>query len=426
MQIDTAREIDRLSVYKGGEEIGELYRTASGCVLQYRDDYFERHYDPNNPHKAIYNGAAYSLPLIQRAYETKGDNLHPFFAGLLPEGLRLRALIKAVKTSADDMFTLLAASGQETVGDVFVSAAEFEDVEALHRSEEIEKLSFYDLFQASIHSREFSARLRDPSIAGVHPKVSAQMVSFPIAVAKRKKRYILKLNPPEIPLLIENENFFMTMARECGLESAATTMVRDRTGEPGLLVERFDRKYDNAAKAFRRLHQEDACQFLNRYPQDKYRLNMREIASAIRRYCTSPKVDILNLIKLKAFSYVICNGDLHGKNISLLEDEGIIKLSPYYDLLSTLPYGDQKMALKLEGRDANIKLNDFCAFGQAFDIPAKAVVNAISSICQKSRPFLDRVHEIGFNKNQTQHLVKAMVERINHLTETSPARKSAK
>jgi hypothetical protein len=48
-----------------------------------------------------------------------------------------------------------------------------------------------------------------------------------------------------------------------GLATAETRLVFDRDGRSGLLVTRFDRR------AGRRLHQEDACQLLDRYPADK-------------------------------------------------------------------------------------------------------------------------------------------------------------
>jgi serine/threonine-protein kinase HipA len=47
-----------------------------------------------------------------------GDNLPPFFAGLLPEGRRFSALVKKLKTSEDDLFSLLAMVGTDCIGDI--------------------------------------------------------------------------------------------------------------------------------------------------------------------------------------------------------------------------------------------------------------------------------------------------------------------
>ena len=62
---------------------------------------------------------------------------------------------------------------------------------------------------------------------------------------------------------------------------------------------------------------------------------------------------------MRAYSYLIGNGDLHARNVSLLvQPNGRIVLAPAYDLLSTVPYGDRRLALKVEGRDDNVKRRD--------------------------------------------------------------------
>lgn len=51
---------------------------------------------------------------------TIGGAVPAFFAGLLPEGVRLGVVISSTKTSADDHLTLLLAIGADTVGNVGV------------------------------------------------------------------------------------------------------------------------------------------------------------------------------------------------------------------------------------------------------------------------------------------------------------------
>lgn len=92
-------------------------------------------------------------------------------------------------------------------------------------------------------------------------------------------------------------------------------------------------------------------------------------------------VEIRRLIELYVFSYLIGNGDLHAKNISLLADrEGRIRLSPAYDLLSTLPYGDRSMALKFGAKDENFSLQDILSFEAIFGIPPRAVETAVQKL----------------------------------------------
>jgi serine/threonine-protein kinase HipA len=69
---------------------------------------------------------------MQHTLETEGVNLHTFFAGLLPEGLRFEALVRAAKTSRDDLFSLLLLAGSEAIGDVRVMAIGERNVVEVH------------------------------------------------------------------------------------------------------------------------------------------------------------------------------------------------------------------------------------------------------------------------------------------------------
>lgn len=63
------------------------------------------------------------------------------------------------------------------------------------------------------------------------------------------------------------------------------------------------------------------------------------------------------------FSYWIGNGDMHLKNIALLEDEaGQLHLSPAYDLLSTRLYGDTTMCLPLNKRQEDFTRGDWLTY----------------------------------------------------------------
>ena len=93
-------------VYRGDRLAGRISRSRHGSVFEY-DPSFD---DP----------IAFRLPRAEGRYETVGVNLHTFFAGLLPEGLRLTALVRRVKTSRDDLLSLLLAVGADCVGDVAV------------------------------------------------------------------------------------------------------------------------------------------------------------------------------------------------------------------------------------------------------------------------------------------------------------------
>lgn len=403
-----ATDIEQVDVWRDGQRVGTLERTTTGSVFSYDADFFARHRDEPG-------GIAVHLPYGRERTETRGVNLHPFFAGMLPEGLRLRALVERIKTSEDDLFSLLVAAGGDTVGDVFVvPVGQPVELEATPpRGWKPEEVSFAELFEESLaHTGSGSA---EPLVPGVQEKVSASRITFPVA-GRRGDASLLKLNPADKPRLVENEAFFMRMARSCGIEVADTKLVSDRSGASGLLVRRFDRV--RMGERLERIHLEDACQFLNRYPADKYRIPCSEIAEGIAELAAAPIPEVTKFLRLVAFSYVIGNGDLHAKNVSLLASGvgGGLLLSPAYDLLSTLPYGDTKMALRFEGRDDNLKRAHFLAFGSRYGAPPAAVERMLDALCKKAAPWLDRLQEIGLDQRKTAHLRQTMEKRLADLT----------
>src|SRR5690606_4677194 len=282
------KDVEVAEVLRHGVRIGTLSRTTHGSRFDYDPAFLE-----TAPREG---GAAIHLPYLQTGFETRGVNLHSYFAGLLPEGLRLDALVRRVKTSEDDLFSLLMAIGEDTVGDLVVRIPGAPRPKP-PAPEALSEVSFAALFERSIGAT--GEHLEEPSIPGVQAKVSASMVSFPVTLAGRREAHILKLNPPDRPRLIENEAFFMGMAQACGLEAAKVRVVHDRDGEAGLLVTRFDRRWSSAHKALVGVHQEDGCQFLDRYPADKYRLTCNEVAAGLE-VCAAPIPERARFLQLVA------------------------------------------------------------------------------------------------------------------------------
>lgn len=399
MKTTDPRSVERLDVYRNETLVGALRRTPRGAVFEYERAFFEAH-------RGLSGGLATHLPYARASIETQGVNLHTYFAGLLPEGLRLRALVARAKTSEDDQFTLLVAAGTDCVGDLFpVLPGQRPSLEdGPEESTPLDRLSFDEVFKRALDSAH------EPVVAGVQEKLSPSVISFPFATAGN--RWILKLNPPDKPRLVENEHFFMGMANACGLDVAKTRLVQDQAGAAGLLVQRFDRQREG--RRWRGIHQEDACQFLDRYPADKYRLSSSEVARGLER-CDSPVVQCARLLEVLAFSYLVGNGDLHAKNVSISAAGGPLQLSPAYDLLSTRPYKDLKLALKFEGRDDNLKRAHFIAFGGRFGVPQKAVEARLDRITSKALPFLSRLKEIGLEPRATRVLAELMKKRLAEL-----------
>lgn len=412
MNLESLRDFESVAVFKNKQRAGILQRNSVGARFIYDEGFRLLQLHQNS------YGVCYSLPPTQPEHIVQGTNLHPFFAGLLPEGLRLKALYKSLKTSEDDLFTLLLASGTQCIGDVFAKlelSAEDRVTKPIEVAD-FHAASFWDLFEKSITATDFQMREHDPAISGVMPKISASMVSFPLRIAKRKHQYILKLEPKDHPHLLHNEHFFMQLAKRCGFAVPRTHLVQDRDECWGLLVERFDRIHVERKTEVVRLHQEDACQFLARYPQDKYRISLSEIAEGIKLWTSSPVTEIRRLLALYLFSYLIGNGDLHAKNISVLEDiDGRTTLSPVYDLLSTLPYGDRRMALKLGAKDDGFTLSDIIMFAKRYEISEKSIRALARSLIKSCEQYLPQITTVGLSEKSSADILRTFTMRAKRL-----------
>lgn len=389
------KDLNKLIIYKNSEFAGILQRTERGCEFQLSSDFIENTKVPY---------FSYCIPKTDKIV-IEGDNLPPFFAGLLPEGRRLNALMNKIKTSSDDLFSLFAAVGADCVGDIYVANPST----AIHKElPKLEALNFYSYFNELIDPE--SSMLDTESLAGVQEKISASMISFPLNIAKTNKSYILKLNPEDKNNLIQNELSCLQLASKCGFTVAKAKIVMDKEKNCGLLVERFDRVNQ------KKIHQEDACQFLNRYPADKYRISINQIADTLMQITNAPQLEILNLLRQYAFSYLICNGDLHAKNISLqtLEDS-TITLTPLYDLICTALYSDFKMALKIDGRDDNIKRKTFIAFGERYGIRAKAINSAFDKLLERFINHYPSIYSFEMTEKKKSLLHRMITKRIRDL-----------
>ena len=103
------RSVSIADVYKGGRLAGTLVREAHSITFSYDESYLS-------------GGApiAFHAPLDMGSWVATGGAVPSYFAGLLPEGIRLDALVRSVHTSKDDMFSLLLAIGSDAVGDVVI------------------------------------------------------------------------------------------------------------------------------------------------------------------------------------------------------------------------------------------------------------------------------------------------------------------
>lgn len=369
------RQVAAADVYKAGRLAAQLRRAERGVEFSYVADYLS---EPGLP-------VATTLPVGPNVVHTPAGALPPYFSGLLPEGRRLSALRRAVKTSADDELTMLLAVGGDLVGDVQVVPAG-EPLAEVHARVAVG--AFEDVVFSELFARDTEGAIDRHGIAGVQDKVSARMISLP--VARQGEKFILKLDPPEFPHLVENEAAMLAAARLSKLPAVSADIVTDSEGHKGLLVKRFDRVDGQ------RLAVEDGCQVMGRYPADKYNVTTERVCGALAAVCDAPVVAARELLRWVAFAYLTCNGDLHAKNLAVYQPvPGEWRVSPLYDLPSSYPYGDHTLALPINAKDReNIALDDFVALGARLGLRERAVVRATSELCDCVDGWLPLLREL--------------------------------
>lgn len=161
--------------------------------------------------------------------------------------------------------------------------------------------------------------------------------------------HILKPEIAAYPHTVENEAFCMRVAQHLGL-AVASIDIATVAGRRLIVVERYDRIV-HPDGAIDRLHQEDFCQAVGVLPDKKYQEDggpsLRRIAEILQAAATQDAVEAL--LAAVTLNVLIGNGDSHAKNFSLLHDPtGALTLAPLYDLMCTLFYGDDRLAMYID------------------------------------------------------------------------------
>lgn len=227
--------------------------------------------------------------------------------------------------------------------------------------------------------------------------------------------YILKPPTANYPQLPENEDLTMHLANAFKIKVVPHSLIRLKSGELAYLTKRVDR--DKKGK----LHMEDFCQLSERLTEDKYKASMEQVGKIILQYSSNPLLDALTFFEVTIFSFLTGNADMHLKNFSLLDyRNGMTGLSPAYDLLSTrlvIPVKDdnEEMALTLNGRKRNFKLQDFLVFGERLKLTEKQVQNSLNKFSKQLDKVLNFVNFSFLSTNfkeEYKELVQKRAERL--------------
>jgi serine/threonine-protein kinase HipA len=341
---------DELAVWLYGERVAVIDRERGRPRLVYTDEALDR-YALGTPLLSL------SLLVGNRRYPQ--GIVRPFLEGLLPEGGPRKSIARDLGVRPDDAYGLIRALGRDCAGAVVVQPVEDpppprpttataeplgpEEIDALVR----------DLRSAPLGA---GGRVRI-SLAGVQEKLvltRMQDGSWGQPVDGTPSTHILKPEIAAYPQTVENEAFCMRVAKQLGLDVAAveTTEISRRKL---IVVERYDRAV-SADGSVERIHQEDFCQAVGIAPEAKYEEDggpsLQRVAGILQSVAVPDSLE--KLVQAVTLNVLIGNGDAHGKNLSLLHHaSGALALAPLYDLMCTLHYGDERLAMYIDGVQRN-------------------------------------------------------------------------
>ncbi len=338
---------DTLAVWLQGRRVALVARDqrTKRLRLVYTEEALQRH-PLNIPLLSL------SLPLRPEHY-THGV-VAPFLDGLLPEEESRRAVADDLNLLASDTYGLIRALGRDCAGALIIQPDE-EPPPPQPTTLTARSISDAELAGLVANLRNaplgIGSRVRI-SLAGIQEKLLLTRMrdgAWGQPVDGTPSTHILKPELTAFPNTVENEAFSMRLANHLGLRVAnvATTVVN---GRKLLVVERYDRRIlpDGSVE---RLHQEDFCQATGLPPQKKYQQDggpsLKRMADILQSSAVGDPLE--TLLRAVTLNVVIGNGDAHAKNFSLLhESSDALRMAPLYDLLSTLVYDDDRLAMYVD------------------------------------------------------------------------------
>ncbi len=338
-----------------GKEIGSVHFKNARLSFVYRESWRT---DPD--------ACPLSLSMPLGSAEHGHARIEAFLWGLLPDndGV-LENWGRRFQVSPKNVFRLLTHVGEDCAGAVqFVSPERLEVLLKEPSSREVKWLSEEEVAERLRTLRADHSQWRTAqdtgqfSLAGTQPKTALlfDRKRWGVPSGRVPTTHILKPPRGEWDGHAENEHFSLRLARTVGL-IVPNSAVQHFGDEIAIVVERYDRI--KQGDRWSRIHHEDMCQALGVHPTRKYESdggpNAAKIVELLRTQSGNPEEDASSFVDSIIFNWLIAGTDAHAKNFGLLlGSNGIVRLAPFCDLASILPYRTipiekAKLAMKIGG-----------------------------------------------------------------------------
>jgi serine/threonine-protein kinase HipA len=373
-----------------------------------------------------------SMPLT--AVRHGQSSIEPFLWGLLADNTRvLERLAQRHQVSAGNVFRLLSHVGEDCAGAIqLVRPERLEQLSEPGTPKEVEWLSKDDVAERlkALRTDPSAGRMaRDTgqfSLAGAQPKTAFlyERKRWGVPSGRTPTTHILKPPTGSFAGHAENEHYCLQLARALGM-TVPNSRIEHFGEEIAIVVERYDRR--RHGKTWSRIHQEDLCQALGLHPGRKYEADggpgVRAIGELLSNQSSSPGKDVASFAEALVFNWLIAGTDAHAKNYSLLLGaRGIVRLAPFYDLASMLPYSTLelrrvKLAMKMGGEYLvrNIGLRHWQRVAADLHLPSESLIDGIwvmaSALPDHAAAVLAQMERDGLSHPTITELTRQLQER---------------
>ena len=223
-------------------------------------------------------------------------------------------------------------------------------------------------------------------------------------------RFILKPQTDTYRSLPELEDLTMHMAEAAKIAVVPHGLIRFDDGELCYITRRIDRQPDGSKTAM-----EDMCQLSERLTEYKYKGSYEQIAKMIKKYSSTPQLDLVNYWEVVVFSWITGNSDMHLKNFSLYKTPLGFCLTPAYDLLSTLivmPQDTEELALTLNGKKRKIKRSDFEKAMTASGLNEKVIQNMANKFGKAISKWIDLIDNSFLPNDMKREYKRLIIKRV--------------
>lgn len=247
--------------------------------------------------------------------------------------------------------------------------------------------------------------LKDFSPAKNMPTDQTQAMMAKLSISAAQPQFNVTLNVPEETFelsdiastfhlksqslfwsaLPENEDLTMRLAQLVGLETPLHGLVYNADGSLSYWMRRLDRPSLKSPTRLK-LAMEDFAQLSGVPTVEKKNSSLEHVARIIEKYATFPAVEKEKLLRLVIFNFLTGNADMHLKNIALITQDNIVKLSPVYNLINTMlamgSKAQEEIGLSLNNKKRDLKSHDFidCFAIQCLGIPPLRIKKILKQI----------------------------------------------